>query len=144
MTCKSDILKTLDDDFFHKGSVNTRLCTVSKCWESKENASVSIIFLLFISALVLTLVEMVTLFSCMCMMASDTFTEMESAASSMLNGPSNFSETWYRASDEGQRERQRERQKLRRKGDEVCYNHIHPNSSYQVIQARKSSVVSLL
>lgn len=44
------------------------------------------------------LLEMLTLFSCMCMMASDTLTEMESAASSMLNGPSSFSETWYRAS----------------------------------------------
>lgn len=31
-------------------------------------------------------------------MASDTLTEMESAASSMLKGPSSFSETWYRAS----------------------------------------------
>lgn len=46
-------------------------------------------------------VEMLTLFSCMCMMASDTLTEMESAASSMLNGPSSFSETWYRASGGG-------------------------------------------
>lgn len=55
----------------------------------------------------LALVEMLTLFSCMCMMASDTFTEMESAASSMLNGPSNFSETWYSASDTGRRERQK-------------------------------------
>lgn len=44
---------------------------------------------------------MLTLFSCMCMMASDTLTEMESAASSMLNGPSSFSETWYRASEGG-------------------------------------------
>lgn len=54
-------------------------------------------------ALFLALVEMLTLFSCMCMMASETFTEMESAASSMLNGPSNFSETWYRASDRGEK-----------------------------------------
>lgn len=46
-----------------------------------------------------TFVEMLTLFSCMCMMASDTLTETESAASSTLNGPSNFSETWYRASE---------------------------------------------
>lgn len=51
-----------------------------------------------------TFVEMVTLFSCMCMMASDTLTEIESAASSMLNGPSSFSETWYRASNGGQQE----------------------------------------
>ena len=43
------------------------------------------------------------LFSCMCMMASDTLTEMESAASSMLKGPSSFSDTWYRASDRGDR-----------------------------------------
>lgn len=47
----------------------------------------------------LTLLEMLTLFSCMCIMASDTFTEIESAASSMLKGPSSFSETWYRASE---------------------------------------------
>ncbi|TNN73086.1 hypothetical protein EYF80_016756 [Liparis tanakae] len=52
--------------------------------------------------------EMLTLFSCMCMMASDTFTEMESAASSMLNGPSNFSETWYRASERTGRYRNRD------------------------------------
>lgn len=52
--------------------------------------------------------EMVTLFSCMCIMASDTLTEMESDASSMLNGPSNFSEIWYRASERGERQRQKE------------------------------------
>lgn len=51
-----------------------------------------------------TFVEMLTLFSCMCMMASDTLTETESAASSMLNGPSNFSETWYRASEREKRD----------------------------------------
>lgn len=38
------------------------------------------------------------------MMASDTLTEMESAASSMLNGPSNFSETWYRTSERKKKE----------------------------------------
>lgn len=51
-----------------------------------------------------TFVEMLTLFSCMCMMASDTLTETESAASSMLNGPSNFSEIWYRASERKKRD----------------------------------------
>lgn len=61
------------------------------------------------------LVEMLMLFSCMYMMASDTLTEMESAASSMLNGPSNFSETWYRASEtKKKRERYRERWRLLR------------------------------
>lgn len=54
-----------------------------------------------------TFVEMLTLFSCMCMMASDTLTETESAASSMLNGPSNFSETWYRASERKKIDRKR-------------------------------------
>lgn len=51
------------------------------------------------------LVEVAMLFSCMCMMASDTLTEMESAASSMLKGPSSFSDTWYRASDRVEWER---------------------------------------
>lgn len=39
----------------------------------------------------LTLVEMLILFSCMCMMASEIFTATESAASSTLNGPLSLS-----------------------------------------------------
>lgn len=63
----------------------------------KKELNFPVIHCLF--ALFHALVEMLTLFSCMCMMASDTLTEMESVASSMLNGPSSFSDTWYRASE---------------------------------------------
>lgn len=49
----------------------------------------------------LALVEMVTLFSCMCMIPSDTLTAMESAASSMLKGPPSLSATTTSASDVG-------------------------------------------
>lgn len=73
------------------------------------------------SALFLALVDVLTLFSCMCMMASDTLTEMESVASSILNGPSNFSETWYRASE-------RWISRRRHQGDKVVYDYIHSRS----------------
>lgn len=73
-------------------------------------------YLLFICVVFQTLVEMLTLFSCMCMMASDTLTEIESAASSMLKGPSNFSETWYKASERNGGDTGR---------DKVCYDCIH-------------------
>lgn len=54
------------------------------------------------------------------MMASDTLTEMESAASSMLNGPSSFSETWYRASGRGGKSYGQEGQGGEAHDDEIC------------------------
>lgn len=103
--------------------------TVPVIFNNKVYASMHFIFPSAASALFLALVDVLTLFSCMCMMASDTLTEMESVASSMLNGPSNFSETWYRASE-------RWRSRRRCQGDKVVYNYIH-SRSYRLISHAK-------
>lgn len=54
----------------------------------------------------------------MYMIASETFTAMDSAASSMLNGPSNFSETRYKASG-------RKKSKTKGKTQKMPVNEVH-------------------